>query len=116
MRSLGRHFIEFSIAPDTVTTFALAANTAQAIDLPSGAKCVRLTGLSTSVGLPLNFYVNLQSTAAAVPSSGTTATTSTTGVSVPVAGIREFTLTNSCTGFSVIAQSSGYVHAEYWTV
>lgn len=112
MRPISLSDINSPVPPDTVSTLLLAAATAQAIDFPAETQLVRLTGMGTA-GAQLNFYANLQSTAAAIPSSGTTATTGTTGVSVPVLGTREFAIPSS-TGFSVIAPTSGYVHVECW--
>ena len=112
MRSKSINSTVYPVAPDTHTTILLAIATAQASDFATGTATVRLTGMTTA-GAQLNFYANLQSTAAAVPSSGTTATTSTTGVSIPILGTREFNVAGS-TGFSVIAPSSGYVHVECW--
>lgn len=112
MKSISINSVDFPVPPDTKTTILLAANTAQAIDYPTDAHLVRLTGLTTA-GAEFPFYANLQSTAAALPSSGTTATTSTTGVSVPVVINREFAIASS-TGWSCIAHAAGYVTAEFW--
>ena len=114
MRSIGNKANDFPVPPDTVSTFLLAAATAQAIDYSSGATRVRLTGMTTG-GAQLNFYTNIQSTLAAIPSSGTTATTGSSGVSVPVLGVRDFAVPSS-TSFSVIAPTSGYVHVEQWKI
>lgn len=111
MRSISINAKLFQVQPDTVTTLLLAAATAQAIDFATGTNLIRLTGMTTG-GSQLNFYANLSSTAAAIPSSGTTATTGSTGVSVPVLGMREFAV--GSTGFSAIAPTSGYVHVECW--
>ena len=112
MRAISISEVNSPVPPDTVSTLLLAAATAQAIDFAAESQLVRLTGMS-SAGAQLNFYANLASTAAAIPSSGTTATTSTTGVSIPVLGTREFAIPSS-TGFSVIAPTSGYIHVECW--
>lgn len=113
MRSIGIDPFDYSVAPDTHTTILLAAATAQASDYATDTHIIRVTGMTTA-GAQLNFYANLQSTAAAIPSSGTTATTSTTGVSIPVLGTRVFAVGSGSTGFSVIAPTSGYVHVECW--
>ena len=112
MRSLSINATQIPVPPDTHSTFLLAAATAQAIDFATGTQLIRATGLS-SAGAQFNFYINLNSTAAALPTSGTTATTGSTGVSVPVLGTREFAVASS-TGFSVISPTSGYVHVECW--
>lgn len=98
------------VPPDTVSTILLGGATAQSLDWPSSAQIAKLTGVTTA-GAQLNFYVNMHSTAAAVPSSGTT---STTGVSFPILGTDTFQVPGSSTGFSVIAPTSGYVHVACW--
>lgn len=113
MRSISINSVHFQVPPDTKTTILLAAATAQAIDYPTDAHLVRLTGLTTA-GAEFPFYANMNSTAAALPSSGTTATTSTTGVSVPVVINREFAVSAGATGWSCIAHGAGYVTAEFW--
>lgn len=109
--------------PDTVSSILLAAATAQAMDMPSGAKMAVLTGISTgnstaALAVPLPFYVNMFSTAAAIPSSGTTSATNTsagsTGVSFPIIGQRTIQVPGGSTGFSVVAPSSGWVHIEWY--
>lgn len=125
MRAIGlMHPTDESVTPpDTVSSILLAAATPQAMDIPSGAKMVIITGLSTgnSTGglaqmIPL--YVNLFSTAAAVPSSGTTSATNTsagsTGLSFPVIGQRRLQVPGGSTGFSVAAPSSGWAHFEWY--
>lgn len=113
MRAIGTDLQLYEVPPDTVSTLLLGAASAQALDYSSGTQVVRLTGMTTG-GAQLNFYANLVSTSAAIPSSGTTATTSTTGVSVPVLGTRTFVLSGGSTQFSAIAPTSGYVHVECW--
>ena len=112
MRSFSANATSIPVPPDTRITLLLAATVAQEIDYPTGTQVVRLTGLS-SAGAQYNFYVNLHSSAAALPTSGSTATTGSTGISVPVLGMREFSVFTS-TGLSVIAPTSGYVHIECW--
>ena len=112
MKSISKETIDFAVPPDTCNTILLAAATAQGLDFPTYTSLVRLTGVTTA-GAQLNFYVNIQSTLAAIPSSGSTATTDSSGVSVPVLGSREFAVASS-TSFSVIAPTSGYVHVECW--
>ena len=112
MKSISTKSIDFTVPPDTCNTILLAAATAQVMDYPTDTHLVRLTGVTTG-GSQLNFYANLQSTAAVVPSTGSSATTGTTGVSIPVLGTREFAVASS-TGFAVVAPTSGYVHVECW--
>lgn len=102
--------------PDTVNTMLLGGGTAQAMDWPAGTEIVRLTGLTTA-GAILNFLVNMFSTAAAIPSSGSTSSTAgTTGVSHPVQGVATFQVPSQSTGYSLVTHtgSSGYVYAECW--
>lgn len=112
-------------APDTVQTLLLAGGTAQALDWANstvgssdvGADIVRFAGITTA-GVTLNFNVNLVSTHAVAPASGTSITTGTTvgstGNSIPVQGSRYFQIPAWSTGYSVIALTSGYVSAEVW--
>lgn len=104
--------------PDTVQTMLLAAGTAQAMDWASSlTQMVRFTGMSTA-NAQLCFMVNLVSTHAIVPTSGSSVTTGTsvgsTGNSVPVIGTRTFQLPSWSTGWSAAALTSGYVIAEAW--
>lgn len=113
--------------PDTVHTILLAAAVGQSRDWGTSASSagaaatyahlVRFSGLS-SAGTALNFHVNVVSTHAVVPSSGTSVTTGTTagstGNSLPVLGERTFQIPAWSTGWSVIARTSGYVMAEVW--
>lgn len=99
------------VPPDTTVTLVLAAGTAQAIDYVDNTHIVRLTGLS-SANSQLCFYANLATTGAAVPTSG--ATTSSSRMNQPVIGTRVFQIPNDSTGYSLVAQTSGYVVAECW--
>jgi hypothetical protein len=102
--------------PDLVTTLLIAASSGQSMDWPSGStqdgRVVRLTGQST-VGAAINFYVNLESTKAAAPSSGNS-TLGTTGFVHPVMGSGFFQVPGASTGFSVAGLTSGYITVEYW--
>lgn len=99
------------VPPDTVQTYLLAGGTAQAIDFSTGTQMLRLTGLTTA-NAQLNFFANLNSTGAAVPSTGTS--TSSSAINQPVLGVRSFQIPGASTGYSLIAQTSGYVIAECW--
>jgi hypothetical protein len=119
------------LPPDTVQTLLIAGSSGQAVDWPgttdgglstsnragSHADLVCFTGLTTG-GATFNFMVNLCSTHAAVPSSGTSVTTGTTGGStgnnIPVIGEALFQIPPWSTGWSVAALSSGYVMAQVW--
>ena len=123
MRSYGTLHINDQIPqpPDTVNTLLIEASSGQAMDWPvtfaNGAHQVRFSGMTTA-GAQMNFFVNLVSTHAAAPSSGSSITTGTTegstGNNIPVMGARDFQIPPWSTGFSVAALSSGYVMAEIW--
>lgn len=99
------------LPPDTVATLLIAGSSGQAMDWPSGTNMARISGVSTA-GASLNFHVNLSSTKAAAPSSGTS-TEGTTGFQHPVMGSALFQVSAS-TGFSVASLSSGYIMVECW--
>lgn len=111
------------VAPSTVITFLMTGgSSAQASDWPddtgsaavnaaaAGIHLVRITPVSTSGGA---FFctANLYSTAASVPSSGITVST-TSRVAIP--SPREFQVTGGSTGFSIAAPTSGLVVVECW--
>tara|TARA_R110000868_G_scaffold142759_8_gene360227 strand:- start:6973 stop:7362 length:390 start_codon:yes stop_codon:yes gene_type:complete len=112
------------VPPDTVTTFLMTGgSSAQAADWLSsgstaaasaavaGVHIVRITPLTTAGG---TFFcaANLMSTAAAVPTSGTSI--ASTGVSHPVMAATLFQVPGGSTGFSFAAFSSGIVQMEQW--
>lgn len=105
--------------PDTVQTLLIAGSSGQAMDWNSAANAgvagigvARFTGMST-LGVVLNFHVNLESTKCAAPSSGAS-TIGTTGFNHPVLGQSAFQIPGGSTGFSVAALSSGYIQVELW--
>ena len=125
MRSIGvMHPTDDAVTPpDTVSAILLAAATPQAMDMPAGAKMVIISGIATgnstvAIANNIPLYVNLFSTAAALPSSGTTSATNTsvgsTGVSFPVLGQRKIQVPGGSTGFSVAAPSSGWALFEWY--
>lgn len=97
--------------PDTVNTLLIAGSSGQAMDWPADTDIARLTGISTA-GATINFMVNLFSTMAAIPSSGSSA--ASTGVNHTVMGSGMFQIPGGSTGFSVAALSSGYIGVECW--
>lgn len=116
--------------PDTVQTlFMTGGSSAQAMGWQTSAASTatdaraadgyiaRFTGM-TSGGATYGFMVNLVSTHANVPTSGSSVTTGTsagsTGNSIPVLGSRTFQIPAWSTGFSVAAFTSGYVMVEAW--
>lgn len=105
---------QIPLQPDTKSVLLLAGGAGQSLDWPSNAHIVRFSGISTA-GVSLNFQVNLESTLAANPSSGTTTSTATSsGISTPVMGERTLQVPKGSTGWSAIALTSGYVTAEVW--
>lgn len=112
MKGLGavRQPDELYNPPDHMITLGVSTvSTAQ--DLPEGTGIIRLTGLTTA-DATLNFYVNIGTTLAAVPSTG--ASTGSTAISHPVQGQAMFRCPGS-TEISIICRdSSGFVHVECW--
>lgn len=112
-----------SVPPDSVQTLLIAGSSGQALDwMSSGSTAftaasqgpvniVRFSGMTTA-GAILNFIVDLQSTAASAPSSGSSFS-STSSRSV-VMGSRVFEIPGGSTGWSVAALSSGYILCEQW--
>lgn len=99
------------VPPDAVTILLIAGSSGQAFDWQSGAQIARLSGMSTA-GATLNFMANLQSTAAAAPSSGSSG--GSTGIGYPVMGQSAYQIPGGSTGGSVAALSSGYILIEQW--
>lgn len=119
-----------ALPPDTVQTlFMTGGSSAQALDWPTSAAAfaanaaaaaahlVCFTGM-TSAGSALGFMVNLISTHANVPTSGTSVTTGTsagsTGNSIPVNGEAIFQIPPWSTGWSAASFTSGYIMAQIW--
>lgn len=116
--------------PDSVQTLLLGSSVAQALGWPTstggttaartvGAHIVRFTAMSSAAGqAPLGAMVNLVSTHALNPSSGTSVTTGTTanstGNNIPIYGSRTFQIPAWSTGWSAIMIGSGYLIAEIW--
>lgn len=130
MRSYGALFTSIPQVPDTVQTMLMTGgSSAQAADWPSsaaqfgangssiGAHVVCFTGMTTA-GAAFSFMVNLVSTHANVPTSGSSVTTGTTagstGNSIPVIGEAFFQIPSWSTGYSVAAYTSGVVMAQVW--
>lgn len=126
MRNYGALTDRIPAAPDTVQRLLMTGgSSAQAMDWAGStigstaarAHVVRVTGLTTG-GAQSALFVDLVSTFAAVPSSGTSITTGTTvgstGNSLPVFGSREFLVPTWSTGFSIASLTSGYAIVEVW--
>lgn len=101
--------------PDTVNTILLTGgSSAQAMDWPAGTQIARITPMTTA-GAAFYVMANLGSTAAAVPSSGSTVgTTALPFVNHPITGQMAFQIPGASTGFSVAAFTSGYAIVECW--
>ncbi len=113
---------QISLPPDTVQTLLIAASSGQAMDWAGStvgssaahAHLVRFSGQST-LGVALNFYVSLNSTRAAAPSSGlSTGSTDGSLPSISVIGERTLQIPPGSTGFSVAGLAAGYVSVEVW--
>ena len=114
------------VEPDTVQTLLVAAATPQALDWvtstggaaatagAAGVEIVRLSGVSTA-GAQINFTVNLMSTGAINPSTGTSIGTTSVGVNKLVMGQGAFQVPSYSTGWSVALLSSGYIQCEQWS-
>lgn len=118
--------------PDAVQTLLLASSAGQAFGWQTsaastaanaraaGAAIVRFTGFTTAATpAAVGFMVNLVSTHANNPTSGSSHTTGTTagstGNSIPVFGSRTFQIPAWSTGWSAIAIGGAYVIAEIWS-
>ena len=131
MREYGalRNTDKVPMPPDTVQTMLLAAGVNQALDWPNStggaaatavaakAHLVRYT-FCTTAGAVMTGMVNMNSTAANAPSSGSSATTGTsagsTGNSIPVQGQGMYQVPSYSTGWSAAAAAACYVLAEIW--
>jgi hypothetical protein len=112
------------VPPDQVTTFIMTGgSSAQASDWISsgstaapnaqtaGVHIIRIIGQTTLSG-PFGVFVNLMSTGAAIPASGTSVASS--GVNHAVNVSQMFQIPGGSTGYSIAAFSSGYVTVEQW--
>ena len=133
MRSAGvLHPTDRAFIPaDTVFTFVMTggssaqasdwlstASTAMANAAAAGVGLVRITPISTGT-IPLYCTANLHSTYAAANlatsglSSGSANASTNIGYPIPAVG-QTFQVSGASTGFSVAAQTSGYIHVEMW--
>jgi hypothetical protein len=113
--------------PDTIQTLLIAGSSGQAMDWISsgstalgsassgGPQLIRISA-QTTAGQSMNCMVNLFSTAAAAPSSGSfvATTAASSGVSFPVMGQGTFQVPGNSTGWSVASLTSGYIITEQW--
>ena len=116
MRSFAAKFQYIPSFPDTRLALLLTAATAQAFDYPTGTDIIRITIASTLAGVPGPVSFQLESTGAALPTTGALATTSLTtgGVLMIVGQERIYQRPRGSTGFSLIAGSSLSVGVEFW--
>lgn len=99
------------VPPDSVNILLLAAGTPQVMDWQAGAQIARFSGMTTGSGA-FSFMVNLRSSGANVPSSGSSG--GSTGIGHPVISQSAFQIPGNSTQFSVAALTSGYVLVEQW--
>lgn len=88
--------------PNRVATAVLVANTGQAFDIPTGAGIV-------SFGANVDFYVQYGSTAAAVPTTSSTATSTNSELNPTARSV------SGTTGFSIVGPSAGVVTMSFFT-
>lgn len=106
MKTIGiMHPTDIAASPDTIGIAVLVAATGQAFDVPAGAGFV-------SFGADCNFIARYGSTSAQVPTSSSTAG-STSGEVNPTA--RNIGSTQSCTGISLISATSGIVTMSWYS-
>lgn len=105
MKTLGiPHPTEVVVSSDTIQQCVFAAGTAQAFDVPPGAGYV---GFSSNV----DFWVRYGSTTVSIPTTSSTGS-STNAELNPIA--RNLGSTLSCTGYSVISASTGYLTMAWY--
>lgn len=105
------------VIADTRLALLLTAASGQAFDYPTGTDLFRITVGSTiaSIGGPV--VLQLESTGAALPTTGAVVTTngSTGGVLMNAGESRMYQRPRSSTGFSLISASSYSVGVEFWS-
>lgn len=102
--------------PSHRLSLVLTANSAQAFDYPAGTDLVRFTVGSTAASLTGLVFGDLISTSAALPTTGGTITTASSG-GILLSGNfdRMYQRHRDSTGFSLISASSFSVCVEFWT-
>jgi len=103
------------VLPDTTLQLLLTAASGQAFDYPAGTDLIRVTNGSTLGVGAVTF--NPSSTAAAVPTTGSTISSSVGGQNILISYGQsvEFQVPRATTGFSLIAGSSHSVGVEFWS-
>lgn len=100
------HPTEIIVSPDYVQQAVLVANTGQAFDVPTGAHYC-----SFAASQSVDFWVRYGSTAASIPTTSSTGS-STNAELNPTA--RNIGSTAATTGLSVIAGSAGYLTISWY--
>lgn len=117
MRYFGhREIPNYPAVPDTALSLLLTANTGQAFDWPANADVFRAVVSSTIANFFGPVILNPSSTAAALPTTGGTISSSVGGqnIHLNVADQRMWQRPRASTGFSVICVSSMSVCMEFW--
>jgi len=96
---------------DTMSTFVLAAGTAQADDYPTGAKYMHISS-------DTKLFINYSSTGAIVPAASVSATTSSTGLSVVQNPGHEhiYEVASDSTGYSLVSVTTGIAVVQYYGI
>lgn len=104
------------VSPDVVLALQMTAGTAQEFDYPSGTDLVRVSVGSSVAGQGVVFF-NPSTTGAVLPTTAATATTATSGHSIPITPGegRMYQVPGTSTGFSLIAPTSVQACVEFWS-
>lgn len=106
---------QIPVLPDTTLQLHLTVATGHAFDYPAGTDLIRITNGSTHGVGAVSF--NPSSTAAAVPTTAGTISSSVGGqnILIPPGESKMYQRPRGSTGFSLIAGSSHYVGVEFWS-
>lgn len=110
MRTYAQPIPSIDLPADTVGAAIIATTGANvSADWPSGAKVARFSGT-------VPFYLNAYSTGAAIPSTFSGGSTSSTGRNTynPVEVPRTLQIPGDSTGYSVCAPTVGVITTEFW--
>lgn len=100
------HPTEIIAVSDTVQQAVLVGGTGQAFDVPSGARYC-----SFAPSLALDFWVRYGSTAASIPTTSSTGSSTNSELNPTTRNIGSTAMT---TGISLVAASAGYVTISWW--
>lgn len=118
MRYFGnRQIPQTPVIPDTRLALLMTANSGQAFDYPTGTDVIRITVGSTITSLGGPVSLQLESTGAALPTTGAIVTTSLSsgGILMNSGESRMYQRPRGSTGFSLIAGSSYSIGVEFWS-